>query len=309
MSRGRGETSPRDVDLGWKEAFLSQAPGANGYRRFGGIVGREELLTSEDRRLFSQSEFVARSKVPYTTSAVEARIRRRHLERLANAFPLDRKQPVLELGCADGLVTHALLELGFEKLVSTDIVHSTVATLDGSLTPELRERVLLVVDDLLRLPFEEASFGAVIAWGVLSVTGHFEHALERSWEWVAPGGYMLLAEPLLESVLVYTLVRGDLDEFRRTLSEGTRAGVWEDRKDRYRVNPSSFYEEHLSRLPGATVSEAGGVNMLPSLILGGLVQDTPVPEAELAQLSDLLGDPGLDDLALWRQAFWLLRKT
>ena len=100
----------------------------------------------------------------------------------------------------------------------------------------------------------------------------------------------------------------DLDEFRRTQREGTRAAMWDAREHRYRVNPLNFYRERLGALPGATIAQAGGVSMLPSLLLGGLVQDSPLPEEELAELSELLGDPALDNLALWRQAFWLVRK-
>jgi SAM-dependent methyltransferase len=296
----------------WKEAVLGGATDGRlpeGYRRDDGIVGRVALLEADEERPFSKSEFVGRAQVPHTTSAVEARIRRRHLKHLLESAEIDRSQPVLELGCADGLVTRHLLELGFQKLVSTDIVHATVAKLDGSLSPAESERVLLVLDDLLQLPLGEGSFEAVLAWGVLSVSGDFDRALALSWDWVAPGGYLLLAEPILESVLLYALVRGDLDEFRRILRTRTRATMWEgSREERYGVNPWGHYETRLGELPGATVTGRGGVNMLPSLVLGGITQDSPVPAEELEELSDLLGDPALDELVLWRQVYWLVRK-
>jgi SAM-dependent methyltransferase len=295
----------------WKDSLL---PGASagtlpeGYRREDGVVGREDLLGATDHRFWADSEFVARSKIPHTTSAVEAEIRRRQLEQLVHGSPIDPKRPALELGCADGLVTRHLLELGFEKLVSTDIVHPTVARLEQTLTPPERDRVLLVVDDVLRLPLDQGSFDTVIAWGVLSVSGDFERALELAWSWVTPGGHLLLAEPLLESVLVYALVRGDLDEFRRIRAEGTRAAMWDKRADRYGVNTWRFYEDRLAALHGSAIADRGGVNMLPSLVLGGVVQDSPVDEAELSELSELLTDPALDELNLWRQAYWLVRK-
>ncbi len=246
--------------------------------------------------------------MPHTTSAIEAAIRQRHLRRLVESAGIDRSLPVLELGCADGLVTDHLLRIGFERLVATDIEYPSVAKLDQSLESSQHERVLLVVDDMLGLPFPRSSFTTIVAWGVLSVTGDFDRALERAWDWVAPGGWLLLAEPILESVLVYTLVRGDLAEFRRTWDEGTRAGAWETRDDRYRVNRLNFYRRRLEALPGATIAEAGGISMLPSLVLGGVAQDRTLPQTELSELSERLTDPELDDVALWRQAFWLLRK-
>jgi SAM-dependent methyltransferase len=299
------------VSAAWQETVLQGAENGrlpDGYQRHGGILARSELLAAGDQGVWSTSDFVARAKVPHSTSAVEAEIRRRHLRRLFKTYEIDAEQPILDLGCADGLLAHDLLEIGCTKLVSTDILPHLVETLDRSLVAEQRERVLLVVDDIMRLPLRQSSFSAVFAWGILSVAGDFDRALELAWNWVAPGGYLLLAEPLLEQALVYPLIRGDLDEFRRVQAERTRAGMWEERDDRYRVNPLRFYTDRLERLPDAKVVESGGISMLPSLLLGGLLQDAPVDEAERAEISELLKDPELDELALWRQAFWLVQK-
>jgi SAM-dependent methyltransferase len=300
------------VSGAWKETVLQGAENGrlpDGYQRDGAILARSALLATGDDSVWSESEFVARSKVPHTTSGVEAEIRRRHLGRLFGSYEIDARRPVLDLGCADGLLAHDLLEIGCEKLVSTDILPHLVRMLDRSLTAEQRERVLLVVDDMMRLPLRQSSFSAVFAWGILSVAGDFDRALALVWNWVAPGGYLLLAEPLLEQALIYPLIRGDLDEFRRVQTERTRAGMWEERENRYRVNPLSFYTDRLERLPDARVAESGGISMLPSLLLGGLLQDSPLSPAELAELSELLRDPELDELALWRQAFWLVQKA
>ena len=294
----------------WKTGLLHAEEGKrprDGYEQVGRIFARSHLLAAGERRWWA-GEFSSRANVPHTTSSAEAVIRRRQLERLVAAAKIDRSQAVLELGCADGLVTRHLLGLGFERVVSTDIEYRSVLKLDHSLDDAQREHVLLIVDDMLRLPFAKSSFTTVVAWGVLSVTGDFDRALERAWGWVAPGGWLLLAEPILESVLVYTLVRGDIGEFRRTWKEGTRAAAWETREDRYPVNPLQFYRERLQSLPGAVVADAGGISMVPSLLLGGLAQDAAMTEAELGELDELVTDPRLDDLALWRQAFWLLRK-
>jgi SAM-dependent methyltransferase len=295
----------------WQETILQGAENGRlpeGYQRHGTILARSELVATSDQSVWSTSDFVARSKVPHTTSAIEAEIRRRHLRRLFATYEIDAEQPILDLGCADGLLAHDLLEIDCEKLVSTDILPHLVQVLDRSLAAEQRERVLLVVDDMMRLPLRPSSFSAVFAWGILSVAGDFDRARDLAWNWVAPGGHLLLAEPVLEQALVYPLIRGDLDEFRRVQREWTRAGMWEERDDRYRVNPLRFYTDRLERLPDAKVVESGGISMLPSLLLGGLLQDAPVDEAERAELSELLKDPELDELALWRQAFWLVQK-
>jgi SAM-dependent methyltransferase len=300
------------VSGAWQKMVLQGAENGglpDGYQRHGAILARSELLATNDQSVWSESDFVARSKVPHTTSAVEAEIRGRHLKRLFTTYEIDAEEPILDLGCADGLLAHDLLEIGCERLVSTDILPHLVQMLDRSLAAEQRERVLLVVDDMMRLPLRQSSFSAVFAWGILSIAGDFDRALDLAWSWVAPGGYLLLAEPLLEQALVYPLIRGDVDEFRRVQRERTRAGMWEERDERYRVNSLRFYTDRLERLPGARVAESGGISMLPSLLLGGLLQDAPVDQAECAELSELLKDTELDELALWRQAFWLMQKA
>jgi SAM-dependent methyltransferase len=300
------------VSARWKDALL---PGAvDGtlppeYGRRDGVIGRDTLLDASTNVLWSESEFVARSQVPSTTSAVEAEIRRRHVAALAEGFALDRTRPILDLGCADGLLAHTLLGLGFEKLVSTDILYSGVAQLSASLDPSARERTLLVVDDMLALPFPASSFGTVVAWGILSLTEDFDRALDTAWRWLAPGGHLLLAEPLLEQALVYSLVRHDLDEFRRILRDGTRAEMWDKRERRYRVNPARFYARRLADLEGAQVVDSSGVSMLPSLVLGGLVQDAPVADDERAAVAELLAGERIDELGIWRQGHWLVRKA
>ena len=296
----------------WKDVLL---PGAvegalpPEYGRRDGVFGRETLLDARKNVLWSESEFVARARVPSTTSAVEADIRHRHVAALAERFALDRTRPILDLGCADGLLAHTLLELGFEKLVSTDILFNGVAQLGASLDASAHERTLLVVDDMLELPFAPESFGTVVAWGIVSVTADFDRALDTAWRWIAPGGHLLLAEPLLEQALVYALVRHDLGEFRRILRDGTRAGMWDKRETRYRVNPARFYACRLADLEGAHVVDSAGVSMLPSLVLGGLLQDLPVSDRERAAVAELLTGEDLDTLEIWRQAHWLVRKA
>jgi SAM-dependent methyltransferase len=298
--------------MDWKREILpasiaAELPGD--YVVHEGIVGRADLLGPATGALWSDSQFVARSNTAHTTSAVEAKIRGRHVERLADEFGLDRTAPVLDLGCADGALARNLLDLGFQKVVSTDILPSGVASLQRSLEASDRERVLLLVDDMLRAPFPRASFGTVIAWGILSVTGDFDRALALAWDWIRPGGYLLLAEPLLEQALVYALVRGDVDEFRRIYTERTRAAMWDKRDDRYPVNPASFYGSRLSALRDARVLRTGGISMLPSLALGGVAEHLGLPAAERAALATLLDDAALDELSVWRQGYWFLQKT
>jgi 2-polyprenyl-3-methyl-5-hydroxy-6-metoxy-1,4-benzoquinol methylase len=305
-----GRILNRTVSLGWKDSLLdTRGDGLlpDDYLRVGQIVGRREFLAATDLP-WSESEFVARAETPYTTSAVEAEIRRRLLERIAMRNQLERDKLTLELGCADGLVTRHLRELGFSKLVATDVVHSSVAKLESSLEPSAHQHVMLMVDDLLRIPFAGSPFHTVIAWGVLSVTEDFDQALQAAWGWVRPGGHLLVAEPLLEAALVYALVRSDLSEFGRVYREQTRPAMWDRRNDRYSVNPHRFYQVRLSKLPAASIVDTGGVSLLPSLTLGGLLQDSPVADAEKASLAELLSSSELDELALWRQAYWLVRK-
>lgn len=281
----------------------------DGYVRRGALIGRAELLDAPADREWSRSDFAGRAEIPGTTSDVEARFKRRLFERWAIDGTLDPRAPTLDVGCSDGVLVQAMADLGFDRVVATDVVHSAVARLAGRLGEDARGRVSLVVDDLLRAPLPPAAFAGVVAWGVLSVTGDFWSALERCWRWVAPGGTFVLAEPLLEHPLVYAVVRRDIGELRRTLADHTRPKDWSDKDDRYAVWPKRYYDEAVAGLSGGELLETTGVPLLASLVLGGLAQDLELAEEERRALADELAAPALDELGLWRQGIWVVRKT
>ena len=135
---------------------------------------------------------------------------------------------------------------------------------------------------MLRLPFPEVRFGTVIAWGILSVTGDFERALELAWSWLSPGGHCSSPShcssrrsSIRSSAATSRSSAGSINERTRRRDVGAP-------RDRYPVNDRRFYSERLAALPCATLVESGGVSMLPSLVLGGVAQDVAVDDAEKA---------------------------
>lgn len=291
----------------WRVGIFASGKLPPGYVAIDGGAAREELLQGHARQFWTKSEFSLRAETPFTTSYMERQIRSRLLARATEEF--DRGGVVLELGCGDGLVTRDLLSLGFERLVASEILPNLASAAWDSISAEFRERVCVVVDDVLEVPFLPAHFPLVVAWGVLSVCGHFERALERAWAWVRPGGALLIVEPLLEHALVYALVRGDFEEFARTLAEGTRPEMWDKRDSRYPLWTYDRYSVEFERLPGGHIEVADGVNMLPSLVFGGLLQDQSMPQDVKNRLQEALLAPEMDKLRLWRQALWLIRKA
>jgi SAM-dependent methyltransferase len=89
-----------------------------------------------------------------------------NLVRLVKRFPLG---PVLDYGCGSGRHIHLLLNEGFTEVYGTDISQTALRSC-SELYPDIR---FIMPDEIIsndggfRLPFEDESLAAIIAWGVL----------------------------------------------------------------------------------------------------------------------------------------------
>lgn len=124
--------------------------------------------------------------------------------------PLPRSAPILEVGAGDGRITRYLLEMGFENIIACECNPNSLGRLHGSLSRQERERVLLLVQDLQTLTLPRQGFQAVLAIEVLCYFNHdYEMVVGKLTDFLAPGGFLLESEPLLEGALVYALAEQD----------------------------------------------------------------------------------------------------
>jgi SAM-dependent methyltransferase len=249
----------------------------------------ENIANNSDEVTWNHSFFSNRATIPYTTSQIETTIFKDKLHQFLSTNQIPKDAHILDLGCSDGRATKIMLELGYTHIVATDIAQAPVNSLYQNLSNEERERVFLIIDDVNELPLKYNSFDVVIAWGVFTSTPDFSQALSSALSHLKPGGLLLNAEPVIESTLVYALVRQDLEEFEKTFKTGTRASSWEDKTSRYKVFSRSEIEHFMTR-PQLNILSKDGISIFPSLVFGGVCQNQPVNESNKAALQETLLD-------------------
>lgn len=122
----------------------------------------------------------------YTGLPISARRLRRCLgDRLWNSLPnLD----VLECGCGAGRFTEVLLDRG-ARVTSIDLSEAVDANVESfPLSPLHR----VAQADILSLPFESCAFDVVLCIGVIQHTPSPERSIERLYQQVRPGGWLVV---------------------------------------------------------------------------------------------------------------------
>jgi ubiquinone/menaquinone biosynthesis C-methylase UbiE len=221
----------------------------------------------DQHSIWNESEFTGRAKVPYSTSWCENIFAQDLLGRMMGNLNLDADSPILDAGCGDGRFTHFFLENGFSRIIALDYELGPLLRLRQSLTDEESRKVLLVQATAATVPFQEESLAFVLAWGLLSSMPDFSNGLDHLVQMIQSGGLLINAEPVLEQHLIYSLVNGDLSEFKRTVTESTRPRDWIDKSRRYKI-PSDGQLSQLMFHANLETSEYPGIPIWPSLIFG-----------------------------------------
>jgi SAM-dependent methyltransferase len=107
---------------------------------------------------------------------------------------------ILETGCGAGRFTEVLLGCPAVRVTSTDL-SSAVDANCANCPPS--ERHQIVQCDIYRLPFRAPSFDIVICLGVLQHTPDPEAAIERLYDQVKPGGWLVI-DHYTQSLSQYT---------------------------------------------------------------------------------------------------------
>lgn len=113
---------------------------------------------------------------------------------------------VLEVGCGAGRFTEVLLALPAAHVTSTDLSAAVEANA-ASFPPSDRHRV--VQCDVYRLPFAAGSSDIVVCLGVIQHTPDPEKTIERLYEQVRPGGWLVI-DHYTPSLSQYTKVTANL---------------------------------------------------------------------------------------------------
>ena len=106
----------------------------------------------------------------------------------------DKCKPILDIGCAYGFTSKALLEKGF-KVIANDLSeeHFVYGFLD--INDEQRERLTLKPCSMLELDFEENSLSGIVALNVIHFLKGTEirEMFKKFYKWLAPNGFLCVS--------------------------------------------------------------------------------------------------------------------
>ncbi len=289
-------------NLGYSERnniFLH--PEDRDFHRYLNLLDNEEATT-----LWDQYAFYNRSLLPYTTSFYEKQESYLILEGILKK--VKTKGVLLELGSGDGRFANLLSRLAFDQIIFNDLHFTSLLNITEEISG--KENVLSIAGDAFSIPIEDDSISVILAWSIFSLTNiDYSECLQHVFRLLKKGGICVVAEPLLHAHLVYSLVRGNIEEFKCALNTSTRAASIEKPNERYRLNSLEYYEGMIEKSP-LKVIDKGGLSILPSLFFGGVYQEKEINENNLEEVSRMMVDSVLtqDNSGLIRQAYWVLQK-
>ena len=125
----------------------------------------------------------------------------------------DKSKPILDIGCAYGFTSKALLASDFQ-VIANDLSNDHLVNGFKDISDEHRSRLTLKPCSMLELDFEENSLSGIVALNVV----HFlmgtdvREMFKRFYKWLAPGGILtvsgaspyLIAHIMLDPVLGLT---------------------------------------------------------------------------------------------------------
>jgi SAM-dependent methyltransferase len=299
------------LDLLWRDLLGNEpesTPVVKGYDWINGCLVNSHINQRKDKDpIWHGSSFHGRAGVQFSTTGVEVLMTKAKLQ-LLRKYRVPKEGVVLDAGSADGRITNLLLDMGFKKIVATDLELDNSLLLVSSLDAGRRESVLGIVDDINNLPLADQTFDAIVSWGLFTATPDFERALNSTVRLLKPEGIMISAEPILEQSLIYALVRGDVCEFMRIARSSTRARMWDQKDLRYRLYTLNEIDALMRRAP-IEIIERDGVSMFPSLIYGGVFQDHCTTEAEKQELLQVILQLSDRGLQAYRQIVYVSRRV
>jgi SAM-dependent methyltransferase len=186
--------------------------------------------------------------------------------------PKDTCAAVIDVGAGDGRNTLPWLDWGFQRVIATDAVFSSLARLRERLVtdhPEWLERVLLVESDVRRLPL--AGNSVEIAFAIESLyylNEDYDLGLAECHRILKQTGRLFIAERSWEGAVLTRLLYGGVEAM---LSLSDSRDMW-DGPHRDLVRSRCFTEEALIEIlqqHGLTPVERKGLSLLP-LVLGYL---------------------------------------
>lgn len=274
------------------------------YSEYNGILIQAKLREL-DKTIWTDSVFATRALTPYSTTWCEQKLGESLFDKGVASATLGAESLVMDLGCGDGRYVHAMLKRGAKRIIALNYELEPLLKLKSVLTEEQQQQVFLICGDINENPLQPSIGTFIVAWSLWTSTPDFTQSMHSTLRLVKPSGLLLNAEPVLEHALLYALVMGDHEEFFRTLVSKTRPRMWDERETRYRVQTLRELRQ-LMRNPHLEIIWENGINVMPSLLFGGLLTRTSISDDTKAKFWTALQET---EIEWFRQMVYLSRKV
>ena len=136
---------------------------------------------------------------------------RREIRRWLKLIGQVRFGDALEIGCGLGKGAQRLIEdMGFERVIAFDLEERLVRWASRTLPGRFNDTVAFYVGDAQDLPFADASFDAVVNFGIIHHVLDWRRSIREISRVTKPGGYFLFEEiypPLYANFFMKRLVK------------------------------------------------------------------------------------------------------
>ncbi len=222
-----------------------------------GINLHEDMHGSHLRKLQHQ-----KFKLAYYESRFYKRAFRKWLE------PLDRTLPIMDIGAGDGRFVELLLEMGFEKIIATDIcMENLLSTASFLKETNSEDKVQLIKCDVLDTPVKPKTINAILAIGVLYYLNEdYEKGKEYIVSFLNKDGILIESEPDLEGQALKAMLFDELDIFVNIVESHKFAEVYGEQSYKLRLFDLEEIKQTFTDL-NMDIIDWHGLSLFPLLMV------------------------------------------
>lgn len=222
-----------------------------------------------------------------------------------------RQKTAIDVGCGDGRFTEQLVDLGFDRIIATDIDVRPLRMLakyaEGC---GFRDKLLLIQCSADAFPLKQNAVDVALCIGVLYyLNDRFETGLQRVASLVRPGGLFIDSEPDLEGALLKAILFENLGDYVCAFREHTFTETCKGEKTRFRLFSQDEVRAHY-RGAGLEVLDLHGLSLFPSILRIAMVRgqiskdQVAENEANIRKSFDYLNRTG----GVYKHIIWKCKK-